>query len=310
MRDVPTKATILSMVRKLETTGVLNSESGRHRPGMSVQTIDNVQTRLLNSPKKSLRRLSQETGISYGTCQRAAKKAGLRPYRVHMMQALKEADHEERRRYCQWFQDVLIPRPNILSITWFTDEAWFHLSGYVNTQNSRYWAAVNPHVIHETPLYDEKVGVWCAVSASRIVGPIFFDTTVNTEVYTGIFNTFVEQLDDIELTQGYFQQDGATCHTSNKSMEHVTSFFADRIITKDLWPPRSPDLTSPDFFLWGYLKGRVYKNRPRTIAELREGISEEINNIGEDTLLKTSQNMVKRVQLCLDADGGHFQHLL
>lgn len=310
VRNIPTRATILSMVRKLETTGSLLSETGKKRSVMSQECVNDVRERFVNSPKKSLRRLSQETGYSYGTCQRAAKKAGLRAYRVHVVHQLKEPDAEKRMRYCQWFQALLIATPDILSITWFTDEAWFHLSGYINTQNSRYWAAENPNIIHEAPLHPEKVGVWCAVSATRIVGPIFYDTKVNTAVYGRIFNTFVEQLDDIELTEGYFQQDGATCHTSGDSMKLIASFFGDRLVSKNLWPPRSPDLTSPDFFLWGYLKDRVYKNRPRSLAELREAIRNEISNINEDTLRKTSQNMVRRVQLCMDAGGGHFQHLL
>ena len=63
--------------------------------------------------------------------------------------------------------------PDILKVTWFTDEAWFHVSGYVNSQNTRVWASENPHVFHESSLIPEKVGVWCAISGQRIIGPIF-----------------------------------------------------------------------------------------------------------------------------------------
>ena len=35
------------------------------------------------------------------------------------------------------------------------------------------------------------------------------------------------------------------------------------------WPPRSPDLTPCDFFIWGYLKAKVYEQRPQTLAALR-----------------------------------------
>ena len=70
----------------------------------------------------------------------------------------------------------------------------------------------------------------------------------------GVHNEFVGQLDDDELRNGYFQQDGATCHTSNGSMTEIESFFDDRIISKALWPPRSPDLSPPDFFPVGRLK--------------------------------------------------------
>jgi hypothetical protein len=96
----------------------------------------------------------------------------------------------------------------------------------------------------------------------RAIGPIFFEQTVNTDVYKDIFMAFVEQLDDIELAQGYFQQDGATCHTSNESMALINRIFMDSVISKNLWPSRSPDLTSVDYFLWGYLKECVYKNKP------------------------------------------------
>ena len=41
-----------------------------------------------------------------------------------------------------------------------------------------------------------KVGVWCAISRQRIIGPIFFEDTVNTQVYLHIFSAFVNQLDD------------------------------------------------------------------------------------------------------------------
>jgi hypothetical protein len=79
---------------------------------------------------------------------------------------------------------------------------------------------------------------------------------------------FVNQLDDEKLQRGFFQQDGMTCHTSNDSIAEIESFFEGRIISKGLWSPRLPDLTPPDFFLWGILKGRVYGNRPRTLQHL------------------------------------------
>ncbi|KAJ4437480.1 hypothetical protein ANN_17624 [Periplaneta americana] len=52
-------------------------------------------------------------------------------------------------------------------LTFFTDEAWFHLHSHVSTQNNRYWATENPHIIHEVPHHAAKVGVRCAVSLPR-----------------------------------------------------------------------------------------------------------------------------------------------
>jgi hypothetical protein len=131
----------------------------------------------------------------------------------------------------------------------------------------------------------------------------------NTQVYV-ILNTFVNQLNDEELQRGFFQQDGATCHTSNDSITEIESSLEDRIISKRLWPPRPPDLTPPDFFLCGILKGRVYGNKPGTLQDLRNNIESEMQAITPETLHRTFRNMERRVQACLKAQDRHFQHLL
>jgi len=64
----------------------------------------------------------------------------------------------------------------------------------------------------------------------------------------------------------------------------------------------------PDYFLWGYLKGRVYENKPRSIDALKANITEEIQAVTADVLAQTFQNRARRVQSYLDVNGGHFQH--
>ncbi|GBL91426.1 hypothetical protein AVEN_136925-1 [Araneus ventricosus] len=46
------------------------------------------------------------------------------------------------------------------------------------------------------------------------------------------------------------------------------------------WPPRSPDLTSCDFFLWGYVKNKVYiPPMPTTLQALQERITASVTDI-------------------------------
>jgi hypothetical protein len=125
-----------------------------------------------------------------------------------------------------------------------------------------------------------------------------------------IFSGFVKHLTDDELTEGYFQQDGATCHTSKASMKGTESYFGDRLISKNLWPPRLPDLAPPDLFLWGLLKVRVHNNKPRTIDAHKDAIQREVAAITDVTLPDAFDNLQTRIQKCLDAGGGHFQHML
>ena len=59
----------------------------------------------------------------------------------------------------------------------------------------------------------------------------------------------------------------------------VISHFGDQN-----WPPRSCDLIPLDFFLWGFLKSRVYVNQPATTRELQEEIERCINEILYDSI--------------------------
>jgi hypothetical protein len=79
-----------------------------------------------DSPKKSLRRLSQETGMSKSTCQRATQKAKIHAYRVMAVYKLKEPNREKCVAYCRWLQAFLEEHTGILDFVWFMDEAWFH----------------------------------------------------------------------------------------------------------------------------------------------------------------------------------------
>ena len=54
----------------------------------------------------------------------------------------------------------------------------------------------------------------------------------------------------------------------------------------------------------------VYQNNPRNIDALKANITEEIQAVTADILARTFQNMARRFQSCLDANGGHFQHML
>ena len=76
---------------------------------------------------------------------------------------------------------------------------------------------------------------------------------------------FVNQLTNDELTTGYYQQESATCNTSNTSMREIESFFflKTELSQKILLPPRSPDLTPADFFLLERVEGQsVQKYTP------------------------------------------------
>lgn len=311
-----TNDTFVQHVRRIvdrfrNTASVCKGKSSGRPTVLTEEVVNDVQQRLEVSPRKSLRTLSAQTGLSYGSCQKACKKSlHLHPYKISVLQQLLPPDFQRREQYCHWFNENL-NNNNILDKTFFSDEAWFHLSGYVNSQNRRIWSAENPHVFIESPLHPQKVGVWVAMSRRRIIGPIFFDGRINANNYRQtILEPFLNELHDDELQNGLFQQDGATAHTAQATLQYLEEFYGDRLISRNLWPPRSPDLTPLDYFLFGYLKDKVSSVRLHALDELRVTITEAVNNVTPEVLQNVFENMKRRVNLCLQVNGRHFEHLL
>ncbi|GFT77823.1 uncharacterized protein TNCV_4388001 [Trichonephila clavipes] len=182
--------------------------------------------------------------------------------------AIHQNDHQARRRFVEWAQNEIAVVPYFHKRILFSDEAHFSLNGYVNKQNCRIWSEANPQVYVETPLHPEKLTVWCALCAGGIIGPYFFkndeghNVTVNGDRYRAmITNFFVPELNNHDVQELWFQQDGATCHTARATIDLLKDTLGDRLISRFgpvNWPPRSCDLTPLDYFLWGYVKSLVY----------------------------------------------------
>ncbi|GFU92256.1 putative DD41D transposase [Trichonephila clavipes] len=175
--------------------------------------------------------------------------------------AIHQNDRQARRRFVEWAQNEIAVVPNFHKRILFSDDVHFWLNGYVNKQNCRIWSEANPQVYVETPLHPEKLTVWCALWAGGIIGPYFFkndeghNVTVNGDRYRAmITNFFIPELNNHDVQELWFQQDGATCHTTRATIDLLKDTFGDRLISRFgpvNWPPRSCDLTPLDYFLWG-----------------------------------------------------------
>jgi hypothetical protein len=164
------------------------------------------------------------------------------------------------------------------------------------TQNTWLWPSENPHAVHEKPLHDQKLGVWVAISRWHIVGPLF------------LLHDFIGLLEEDQISYSWFQQDGGTAHPANNSMKLLNEIFGECVICRNLWPPRSPDLNPPDFYLWRAAKSAVYCDLPCMLNELKTAVTAYIRNISQADLQKVFANKIKRVQACIDVRGHHFQH--
>jgi hypothetical protein len=90
-------------------------------------------------------------------------------------------------------------------------------------------------------------------------------------------------------------------------LEALREAFDDRVISRFLWPPRSTDLTTCDFYLWGSLKENVYKTNLHTMEEVRN-ISNDIPTISDEELQRVNNSVFRRHTECIRSGGQRFQH--
>ena len=118
-----------------------------------------------------------------------------------------------------------------------------------------------------------------------------------------------QHLVDGERSSGssqWFQQDGATPTPQKNHWHGYSSCFPDRLISRRCdpqWSPYSPDLNPPDFYLWGYLKDRVYANNPQSIPDLKAAI----RAIPREECGRVIENFARRIQVLPAAPRSSFR---
>jgi len=76
------------------------------------------------------------------------------------------------------------------------------------------------------------------------------------------------------------------------------------------WPPRSPDLSLCDFFLWGFAKDTVFvPPLPANIQDLRNPTTAAVTLVDRDMLTRVWNEMDYRKNVCRITKGGHIEHL-
>ena len=113
----------------------------------------------------------------------------------------------------------------------------------------------------------------------------------------------------------YLQDDGAPPHYTRYVREYLNEFSPNRWLGRGgpvAWPPRSPDLTPLDYYLWGHMKTLVYETKVDSREALRDRIfaaAEHIRN-HPDNIASATQSLLMRAENCIAIGGGHFEQLL
>ena len=102
-----------------------------------------------------------------------------------------------------------------------------------------------------------------------------------------MINEFLSpKLEDMDVDDVYFQQDGAACHTSGETI----GLFA-------------------RLFFLELRKAKVYANVPRSIQELKDKIRAVIDEIEPQMCENVIENVIKRAWSCKRSHRGHINDI-
>ena len=204
---------------------------------------------------------------------------------------------------------------------WFTDEKVFTVDPPLSSQNNHVYALettkkrdVSPTRLLQTrSTFSKSVMVSVAVSKLGCTELIFVDPgiKVNGQYYREVMlsQKMLPAIKQISGDMFVFQQDSAPAHRARETIE-LLKRETPELISPDLWPPNSPDLNPVDYKIWGVMQQRVYETRVYTLDELKQRLVAVWSGLQQNIIDTAINQWRKRLQACVRADGGHFEHLL
>jgi hypothetical protein len=121
--------------------------------------------------------------------------------------------------------------------------------------------------------------------------------------------TFITLL-QLEEQDYWFQQDGATARTANSTILLLHSVCSDHFSSSNSWSFRFPNLTTLDFYHWGFLKENINKNSLHIFEELTQNIQLCISSIMEESVHWVASNMRKGLNACIAERIRYFKHFI
>lgn len=324
-RQQPSRDIFARLAHNLQNFGSFNKPRASYAQNQEIQNENEVKTLSVlgtlyqNNGKTSTRKLEAETGIPRSTIHRILKKNKFKPYRTRKIHHLLPGDLDRRTRFCQWFLNKIQNEPDFAINCIWTDEASISSAGIFNRFNDYTWSQENPHVTVQNRQQGRfSFNVWVGIFRGQFIGPYIYDGPLNSREYLDILRDQVEPfLEDIPINlipRVVFQHDGAPAHCARIINDYLNVQFGENWMGNQgpiQWPARSPDLTPLDFFLWGRIRDLTYKNNDfNSRDELERVLRGAFDRVLNIELINAVNAVTKRCRICLQQNGGQFEHLL
>lgn len=278
----------------------------------------NVLACVAADPTTSLRNIEKDIGVVPSKSSHLLKTNKFKCYKPRKTHHLHPGDSERRVQFCNWYLNMLREDELFFTKIIWTDETRITSDGIFNRHNNHLWADHNPHQ-QVNRVYQGRFGfnVWVALLGNRVLAYEVFEENLNSEIYFNILERhIISYLDNIPLQEReslFFQHDGAPPHNAAIVVNCLNTNFGEKWLANNgpiRWPARSPDITPLDFYFWGFLKNKIYSVRSNTVEELRENFEAALRSIKHLNIWNSMNGVRRRCQLCINANGLQFEHLL
>ena len=313
IKDAPVYNTVKTMIKRFQETSSCLVQPHPRR-SRTDEDVDAVREVIQENCSTSTRAIASQCQFSKSKVHSIlTNDLNAKPYKPVYERYLSDGAILERTQFCNEFLDADRDSETFLENVLFTDEAMFDLNPSFNKQNCRFWASERPanssFVVKQFP---KKVMVWIGFSKNVVIGPYFFDGSVNAESYLEMISTFVipELKKRRKFSSTIFQQDGATPHTAKTTLTFLQKKFCNRLISRGtsfVWPGYSPDLSPVDYSFWGYLKSSVCGRNHENIASLKNAITNFVDTLPQNYFSNSVDGIITRCQLCLENGGDLFE---
>lgn len=205
----------------------LRTSTGRKRTARAKINIRKAKRLLKGKKRVTIRKMAGKLGMSRESARRLLiNDLRLKPYKKRVEPNLSALQKKKRVKFYNWWRRYF--RKFDVKKILFSDEKKFNVDGVYNIQNDRIWAPNRRESdeqggVHQKKKFPGGVMVWLGASAKGLTKLVIFDKgTVNTDVYLDRVLPVAKKFGDQHLGDNWiYQQDGATCHTSGRSIKWI-----------------------------------------------------------------------------------------
>ena len=288
--------------------------SGRPSTSNTDENVKKVKEIVLENRHTSLREISSELGISYGTAQHIVVDVlGMRRVVARLVpKDLNFVQKHHRKTVAEEMISEAQSDPTFMKRIITGDETWVYEFDMETKQQSSEWRFEDEPKPKKSRQSRSKVKVMLTVffDCQGVVHHEYLPSgqTVNKEYYLSVLKRLRDAVrrkrPEMWANNSWIlHDDNAPSHRARIVLDYLTKHQVNTIVQA----PYSPDMAPCDFFLFPKLKLPLRGRRFQSIEEIKENATKELKAIPSSAYQGCMEDWVKRWHMCVASDGSYFE---